>query len=90
MWNETYWGPMMTAGWWFMPLFGIVFMVIIFYLFSRVFHANGGVCGISRQNHDGDLMAIYAEYRREINDLRMEIKELRNCIDTNHNKPEGL
>ena len=87
MWDETYWGPMMFGGWWFMPLLGIVFMVVFMYLFSRFFSANGGSC--SRHKQGEDLMKIFAEYRREIHELRMEIKELRNRIDTNNYKPEG-
>ncbi len=87
MWNETYWGPMMFGGWWFMPLFGIVFMIVFFYLFSRFFSANGGMCGRRKQGED--VMNIIAEYRREIHELRMEIKELRNRIDKNENKSEG-
>lgn len=87
MWNETYWGPMMHGGWWFMPVFGILFMVIMMYFFSRFFGVDGGMCG--RHNKSEDIMSIFAEYRREIHEIRMEIKELRNQIKTNNKNEEG-
>ncbi len=42
MWDETYWEPMMFGCWRFMPLLGIVFMVVFMNLFSRFFSANVG------------------------------------------------
>lgn len=88
MWNETGWGPMMYGGWWFMPLFGIIFMLICFFLFSRFFSAGGNMC--QRKDQQGNMHDIIAELRREIHDLRMEIHELRSQIKTNNKKMEGL
>ena len=86
MWNEPVWGPMMYGGWWIMPLFGIVFMLICIYMFSRFFGANESMC--SGSNQKGDVYDIFAELRREIHDLRMEIKEMRNQNGTNNDKME--
>ncbi len=86
MWNEPVWGPMMYGGWWFMPLFGIAFMVMCIYLFSRFFGATGNMCGSN--NRLGDVQDIFAELRREIHGLRMEIKEMRNQNTTTIKKKE--
>ena len=87
MWNETDWGPMMHGGWWFMPLIGILFMVIVIFLLSRFFGTNGGMC--RRHNRPEDVQDIFAEIRREIHELRMEIKELRDQNKINDVNEEG-
>ena len=71
-----------------MPLFGIVFMVICIYMFSRFFGAAGNMCG--RNNQSGDVHDIFAELRREIHELRMEIKEMRKQNGTNNQKLEDM
>ena len=81
MWNEPGWGPMMYGGWWFMPLFGIAFMVICIYLLSHFFSASGNKCG--KSNQPEDVHDIFTELRREIHELRIEIKELRDQNKTN-------
>lgn len=86
MWNEPVWGPMMYGGWWFMPLFGIVFMLLCIYMFSRFFGGNGSVCTGSTKK--GEVYDIFAELRREIHELRVEIKDLRNQNSPNDEKRE--
>jgi len=71
-----------------MPLFGIIFMLICFFLISRFFSAGGNMC--RRKDQQGNMHDIFAELRREIHDLRMEIKDLRNRNRTNDEKKEGL
>lgn len=73
MWNGPGWGPM--YGWWFMPLFAIIFLVILLFIISRFFSA-GGFCGrgpMDRRTEDEDLR----ELRKEIRELRDEIRELK-------------
>jgi hypothetical protein len=77
---------MMYGGWWFMPLFGIVFMVLCIYMFSRFFGATGNMC--AKNNQPGEMHDIFAELRREIHELRMEIKEIRNQNEKNNAKKE--
>lgn len=68
-WNSQGWGPM--YGWWIMPFFGIIFMVLVLLIISRFF--GGGFCG--RPPSDRDSIE---ELRKEIKALRDEIKELKN------------
>jgi len=60
-------------GWWFMPLFAIIFLVIIFFIISRFFGASG-FCGRTPSGHDSSI----DDLKKEIQALRDEIKELRN------------
>ena len=69
-WN----GPgAMFGGWWFMPLFGIIFMVIFFYFIARILGGNG-FCARNEPPVNQNGMD---ELRQEIRDLRAEIKVLR-------------
>lgn len=70
-----------------MPLFGILFMVVLMYCFSRFFGVNRGICS-SNRNQSNDVLSVFAELRREIHELRMEIKELRDKNMTNDKKEE--
>ena len=65
------WGPM--YGWWIMPIFGIVFLVIILFVISRFF--GGGFCGRPPLDRPGgdDIK----ELKQEIQELRDEIKALK-------------
>ncbi len=69
-WNGPGWGHM-YGGWWLMPLFGIVCMLIFLYFISRIFGSGGGFCG--RHNDQGN-QANTDELRREIRELRAEMK----------------
>jgi len=72
-WNGSGWG---MHGWWFMPIFGIVGMVIFLYLFARIFGALG--CSRERPTDRQEL----EELRREVRELRAEIRALRNTTAT--------
>ena len=87
MWNEPVWEPIMYGGWWLMPLFGISFMLLCVYMFSRFYGANRSMCSGSNQKED--VYDIFAELRREIHALRMEIKEMRNQPRKNEGKRES-
>lgn len=78
MWcNGPGWGP--GYGWWFMPLFGIICMVIFLYTISRIFFNNGfrdslPPCGRSAKKKDQDTID---ELKGEIRELRAEILSLK-------------
>ncbi|MCC6345778.1 MAG: hypothetical protein IT388_01170 [Nitrospirales bacterium] len=73
MWNGPGWGPM--YGWWIMPLFALVFLVIILFIISRFFGGAGGFCG--RTPSDRSLENEIREMRNDIREIREEIKELK-------------
>jgi len=74
MWWNTPggWGPM--YGWWIMPFFGIIFLVLMLLIISRFFGAGGGFCGRPPANRDSGI----EELKKEIKALREEIRELKN------------
>ncbi len=73
MWSHEGWGPM--YGWWFMPIFGLIFMAFFIYILSRIFNRDGyhGPFnqGDSKNNQKQD------ELLSEIKALRREVEELR-------------
>jgi uncharacterized membrane protein len=71
-WNGPAWGPM--YGWWIMPIFMILFLVIIFFIVSRFFGAGGGFCGRPPVDRDSNI----EELKKEIKALRDEIRDLKN------------
>ena len=70
-WNGPGWGPM--YGWWVMPFFGIVFLVIVLLIVSRFF-GGGGFCGRTPSGHDSGV----DDLKKEIQALRDEVRELKN------------
>jgi uncharacterized membrane protein len=60
-------------GWWFMPIFGIVFLLIVLFIVSRFFGSWGGFCGRPPADRDSGI----EELRKEISALRDEVKELK-------------
>ena len=58
-----------------MPLFAIIFLVVILFVVSRFFVA-GGFCGRTPMNRSNEDDAL-KELKKEIRDLREEIKELK-------------
>jgi len=73
MWWNTPggWGPM--YGWWIMPFFGIIFLVLMLLIVSRFF-GGGGFCGRPPADRNNSI----EELRKEIKALREEIRELKN------------
>lgn len=70
MWNGPGWGPM--YGWWIMPFFAIIFLVLVLLIVSRFFGA-GGFCGRTPADRDSGI----EELKKEIKALREEIRELK-------------
>lgn len=58
-------------GWWIMPIFGIIFLVICLYFFSRFFG-----CGRGPMDHSGERAEL-EDMKNEIQSLRDEIRELK-------------
>lgn len=69
MWGPG-WGPM--YGWWVMPFFGIIFLVIVLIIVSRLF-GGGGFCWRPPTERNSDI----EEIKKEIRASRDEISELR-------------
>ena len=73
-------GPVWGVGycWWFMPLFGIVCMVIFLYVISRIFGSSGfhGSFPCGRPASEKDQTTI-DELKGEIRELRAEILSLK-------------
>lgn len=76
-WNGSEWGHM--HGWWFMPIFGLVCMVIFIYVIGRIFGSSGGFCGRPFTGIDHNEIN---ELRKEIHDLREELRALRENKDS--------
>ena len=78
MWNYSGWGPM--HGMWFMPIFGILCLLLVLYFISRVFNGNGGCCGPfnNKTPHDrlqqDELLHEIKALRREVEDLKIRRK----------------
>lgn len=70
-WNGPGWVPM--YGWWIMPIFGILFLLIFLFIFSRFFGGGVGFCGRPPADRDSGM----EELRKEIKALRDEVKELK-------------
>ena len=81
MWNYGGWGPM--YGMWFMPIFGLLCMLIFIYFISRIFNRNGGYCGSFNQEPPGDSSNQDA-LLEEIRALRREVEELREKQNKEH------
>jgi hypothetical protein len=66
----------MAGGWWFMPLFGLGFMLIFIFFLSRIF---GTSSCYNRQppehfNNTDDLKREISQLRAEINTLQEDNK----------------
>ena len=68
----------MNGGWWMMPLFGLFCMITFMYVASRIFSSGGGFCG--RHEQQGNQTNT-DELRREIRELREDIKSLKENKD---------
>ncbi len=66
------WGPM--YGWWIMPIFGIVFLLIVLFIVGRFFGGGVGFCGRPSAGQRDD--EALKELKKEIQELKDEIREL--------------
>lgn len=67
------WGPM--YGWWIMPIFGILFLIVVLLIISRFF-GGGRFCGRPRTDRtaeDDDIQDL----KKEIREIKDEIRELK-------------
>lgn len=75
MWGWGPWGaPMWGVGWLF-PLLGLLFVVVMVVFCARMMRGmmgGGGMCG-----HGGRPMGEADDLRREVHELREEIKQVR-------------
>ncbi len=78
-WNEPGWAHM-HGGWWFMPFFGLICMIIFIFLMSRIFSGRGccdpGTDNNTLQNND------LRDLKDEIRKLRSEVEQLKNRQDS--------
>ena len=81
MWNYGGWGPM--YGMWFMPIFGLLCMLIFVYVITRILNRNGGCCGQSNQTPPPEN-PVQDELLEEIQALRREVEELREKQNKEH------
>lgn len=81
MWNYGGWGPM--YGMWFMPVFGLLCMLVFVYFISRVFNSHAGCCRPSRQDTSAENQD-QKELLEEIRALRREVEELREKQNKEH------
>ncbi len=75
-------GPM-AGGWWFMPLFGLSFMLIFIFFLSRIF-GTGSCCNRQPPEHYDNT----DDLKREISQLRAEITTLQEGKNSKENKYE--
>ena len=73
-WDHGGWGPM--YGWWFMPIFGLLFMLIFLYVMFRIFNRDRYSYGPFSDRHPGSNQE-QEKLREEVKALRREVKELR-------------
>ena len=66
-WNHASWEPM--HGWWFIPLFGLIYMGIFLFFIFRVFNQD-------RRGH-GPSMHHLSQRNQKEKKLLDEVKELR-------------
>jgi uncharacterized membrane protein len=60
-------------GWWVMPVFGIIFLVLVLLIVRRFFGAGGGFCGKPPAGRDSSI----EELKKEVQALRDDIRELK-------------
>ncbi len=73
-WSGSGWDHM-HGGWWFMPFFGIICIVIFLFFISRLFSGRG--CGGFGSDPTDQQDEVLKELKDEISQLRREIDELK-------------
>lgn len=81
MWWNGQWGHM-YGGWWLMPVFGLLCMVIFLYAVSKIF--GNGPC--RRPSPRTDDQESINSLKKEIQELRREIQTLRTGTPNNTNE----
>lgn len=77
----------MAGGWWFMPLFGLGFMLIFIFFLSRIFGAGSGCKRQPPEHYDNyDNTDNTDNLKREISQLRAEITTLQQGKNSPENK----
>ena len=77
-WNGQGWGPM-HGGWWLMPVFGLLCMLIFLYAVFKIF-GNGSCRRPSPRTDDQESLNLL---KKEKQQLRREIQTLRNNAPDN-------
>ena len=78
-WYGPTWGPFM--GWWIMPLFGIVFLLICLFVLSRFMRGGSGSgCMMPKDHANTDRTKNdekIDELKKEIESLREDVRNLK-------------
>jgi len=74
LWGAGPWGAPMSGGWWIFPLLGLLCLVVMMVLCTRMMRGmmGGGMCG-----HGGRHVRDADDLRREVHELREQIQKLR-------------
>lgn len=81
MWWDGHGWPHMYGVWWFMPLFGLICMVLFLYFVSRILGGKG-CCGstFKSSNQQNEELEVLKE---EIEKLNREVEKLKKPTDHN-------
>lgn len=75
MWGPGPWGAPIWGGWWIFPLLGLLFIVLMMVFCARMMRGTMGGAGMC--GHGGRHASETDDLRREVRELREEIKQLK-------------
>ena len=60
----------MWGIWWILPLMGLIFMIVMFFVMSRICIGRTSFCDMRRNDEGDDLVRAIRELKEEIEKLR--------------------